>query len=136
MKKTRKSIGIFFVSLVLVSLFASTAFAATVQHSFSLNIQSMTSGTNYHPYAKGSCRITATARTIDPWDGSEQFKVALKKTFTEISTSSYYVADGFTRTQSVTLPSTADYYPRVWLKRNNSGSPTYVKGSGYTSQNM
>ena len=81
MKKTRKSIGIFFVSLVLVSLFASTAFAATVQHSFSFNIQSMTSGTNYHPYAKGSCRITATARTIDPWDGSEQFKVALKKDF-------------------------------------------------------
>lgn len=122
--------------MIMLTLLISTAFAASVTHTFSFNIQNTTSGTNYHPYAKGSCSITASGNTVNPWDGTEKFKVSLKKTLTDITTASYYMADGLSRTQVVTMPTTADYYPRVWLSRNNMGSPTYVKGSGYTLQNM
>lgn len=136
MVRKRRLVSGLAVVLIVISLFATVAYAATVKHNFSFNIKSMTSGTNYHPYAKGSCKVTATANTIDPWDGNERFKVSLKKALSTVTTANYYIVDGATRSQTVTMPSTADYYPQVWLSRNNYGSPTYVKGSGYTSQTM
>lgn len=132
----RSKVGLVILSATVFTLvFATMVLGATVKHTFSFDIQNVTTGKNYHPYSKGSCKITASGKTINPWDGTEYFAVSLKKFANGVGTD-YYLADGVTRTKTVTVPTTADFYPQVYLKRNNIGSQTRVKGTGHTTQDM
>lgn len=129
--------GIALRSLLLLTalLFVFAAAAQALSYRFSFNLSNqVTSGRNWHSYAAASTKVTAYGNTYNPWDGNEQFKVSLDGLGASRSVPNYFVADGATRTQYISLPSAGDRYPVVWLRRNIAGSGTRVEGAGTTSQ--